>query len=189
MVEATEGREVPVRWRTFSLAIKNEDAEVPEPYRSLGLVALGALRVVEAVWAQNGDEAVGPLYTEIGRRFHLEGDRSRAAVTRALEACGLDPGLAGAADDETFDEEIRASMADAMAMVGTEVGVPILAFHEVVDGHEASYAISGPVMSPAATGEDALDLWDHVVGVARHRNVFEMKRARTAGPQFGRDTK
>ncbi len=53
-------------------------------------------------------------------------------------------------------------MEEAIGFVGTEVGVPILVFRD----DAASAAISGPVVSPAPTGEEALALWDHVVGLA-----------------------
>lgn len=182
VVEASAVRGVPVRWRTFSLALKNADVEVPEPYRSLGQVALGALRVVEAVWAERGDDAVGPLYTELGRRFHLQGRTTRESVAAAVAACGLDPAFLRAADDDALDTEILGSMSDAIALVGAEVAVPILAFHD--DGEV--YGISGPIMSAAPTGDEALSLWDHVLAVVRMGNVYELKRGRAAPPQFAR---
>jgi len=181
VVEVAPRKDVPVRWRAFSLAIKNRGVEIPEQFRPLVAVTLGALRVVEAVWAEHGDEPVGRLYTEMGRRFHLDDDKTTAAVEAALDACGLDRALIGAADDERWDREIEASMAEASGLVGDEVGVPVMAFHEGDD----VYAISGPVMSPAPTGDEALDLWDHVIGLARCPSFFELKRSRTAPPQFG----
>jgi len=181
VVEVAPRRDVPVRWRAFSLAIKNRDADVPEQLRPLLAVTLGALRVVEAVWAEHGDEPIGRLYTELGQRFHLQDDKSLSAVEAALAATGLEPAMISAADDERWDGEIGASMAEAAELVGTDVGVPVMAFHQ---GDEV-FAISGPVMSPAATGDAALELWDHVIGLARCPSFFELKRSRTAPPQFG----
>ncbi len=181
VVEVTPLRNVPVRWRAFSLAIKNKDADVPEQFRPLMAVALGALRVVEAVWAEQGDEPIGRLYTELGRRFHLQDDISLTAVEAALAASGLHPATIAAADDERWDREIEGSMAEATELVGTDVGVPVMAFHEGQD----VFAISGPVMSPSVTGDEALELWDHVIGLARCRSFFELKRSRTAPPQLG----
>ncbi len=181
VVEVAPRKDVPVRWRAFSLAIKNRGVEIPEQFRPLMAVSLGALRVVEAVWAAKGDEPVGRLYTELGQRFHLQDDMTTAAVETSLVACGLDPTLVTAADDERWDREIKGSMAEAVELVGTDVGVPVMAFHEGDD----VFAISGPVMSPSVTGDEALDLWDHVVGLARCRSFFELKRSRTAPPQFG----
>jgi len=179
-VEAATDRDVPIRWRAYSLAIKNENLEVPEKSRPRIRIARGALRVVEAVWAEHGDEPIGRLYTEMGNRFHLRGDVSQEAVTAAVEAAGLDPDLASAADEERWDTEIRASMADATVHVGEEVGVPILVFR---DGDRVA-GISGPVMSPAPTGAEALTVWDSVVALVHVPGFFEAKRSRTARPQF-----
>jgi len=181
VAEVAPRKNVPVRWRAFSLAIKNRGVEIPEQYRALMGMTLGAMRVVEAVWAKEGDEPIGRLYTELGQRFHLQDDKSTAAVEAALAACGLDPTLIDAAGDERWDRELKASMAEATNLVGTDVGVPILAFHEGDEVH----AISGPVVSPTTTGDEALELWDHVIGLSRCRSFFELKRARTTPPQFG----
>ena len=163
-------KNVPVRWRAYSLAIKNADV-------TLG-TSQGALRVVEAVWADHGDEPIGRLYTEIGSRFILQGDISPGAVSDALAAAGLDPSYAAAAADERWDEEIRGSMAEAIDLVGTEVGVPILVFRD----DDATAAIFGPVVSPTPRGEEALALWDNVVTLAWSPSFFELKRSRTGHP-------
>ncbi len=180
VVDVAPRRDVPVRWRAFSLAIKNRDVEIPEQFRPLMAITLGALRVVEAVWAAEGDEPIGRLYTELGQRFHRQDDKTTAAVEASLVACGLDPTLVAAADDDRWDRDIEASMAEAIDLVGADVGVPILAFHEGDDTH----AIAGPVVSPPPTGDQALELWDHVVGMSRDRSFFELKRARTAPPEL-----
>jgi hypothetical protein len=180
VVEVAAERDVPVRWRTYSLAIKNEGVEIPEQFRPLLRTTLGALRVVEAVWAAAGDEPIGRLYTEIGTRFHLQDDKSMGAVEAALDAAGLDPGLISAAGDEAWDAEIRGSMADAAEQVGDDVGVPILVFHD--NGRTAG--ISGPIMSPSASGDDALAIWDSVSQLVFSPGFFELKRSRTTGPQL-----
>ena len=177
VVEVAPQRGVPVRWRTFSLNIK--EAELPPDQREHQDPApLQALRVIEAVWAQLGDEPIGRLYSEIGQRFHVERDRSLDALGAALLAAGLDADYLSEAGNERWDDEIRGSMSDALACVGDDVGVPILVFH---DGDRV-YGLSGPVMSPAPTGDRALELWDLVAGLAGFSDVFELKRSRTRGP-------
>lgn len=160
--EVAPRRDVRLRWRAYSLDIKNGAAPT---------TAQGALRIVEAVWADHGDEPIGRLYTEVGRRFHLEGDTSIEALAAALDAAGLDAGYLAAAHDERWDEEIRASMGDAIDVVGEEVGVPIMVF-------DGAVGMSGPVMEPVPQGEEALALWDHVVALARTPGVYELKRSR-----------
>ncbi len=179
-VEVTTKKSVPVRWRAYSLAIKNEGGEVPEQFRPLLRTTLGTLRVVEAVWAQYGDEPIGALYTEIGTRFHVQNDKSLEAVATALAAAGIDPALVEAAGDERWDAEIRGSMADAARYVGDDVGVPILV---LTDGDRTA-GISGPIMSPAVRGDEALALWDSVSRLVLLPGFFELKRSRTTGPRF-----
>lgn len=180
-VDVAPRKGVPIRWRAYSLAIKNAKVDVPEPYRTYASVAQQALRVVEAVWADHGDEPIGRLYTELGTRFHLEDDKSLDAVELALQAADLDAKYMEAAGDERWDEEIRWSMDEAIEVVGPDVGVPILVFHE---GDERA-GIFGPVVSPMPTGQKALRLWDAVVAMAWTPDFYELKRSRTAPPDLG----
>ncbi|HEX2119311.1 MAG TPA: hypothetical protein VHF91_09020, partial [Acidimicrobiales bacterium] len=174
VVDVAPQRNVPVRWRAYSLDIKNEGVAIPEPYREMSATSRRALRVVEAVWEEYGDEPIGRLYTEMGIRFHLRGDVSRRAVAQALLASGLPRYLVEAADDERWDKAIRYSMEEAIELVGDDVGVPILVFG---DGDDVA-AISGPVVSPTPSGHAAVALWDHVVALAWTPGFFELKRSR-----------
>ena len=172
VVDVAPQRDVAVRWRAFSLAMA-DDGPLDGPGH-------GALRVVEAVWAEHGDEPIGRLYTELGRRFHLEDDQSLDAVAAAVEAAGLDRRFADAAGEARWDAEIRGSMDDAIEHVGTDVGLPILVFR---DGERVA-GTSGPVMSPSAKGDEGLRIWDSVVGLVFSPSFFELKRSRTVGPQL-----
>jgi hypothetical protein len=180
VVDVAPRRNVAVRWRAYSLDIKNEGVEIPEQYREMSATSRGALRVVEAVWDEYGDEPIGRLYTEMGTLFHLRRDVSRAAIAQALLASGLPRRFIEAADDKRWDKAIRYSMDEAIDLVGDDVGVPILLFR---DGDDVA-AISGPVVSPAPTGDAALALWDHVTALAWMPGFFELKRTRTAPPQL-----
>jgi 2-hydroxychromene-2-carboxylate isomerase len=170
-MEVAPQRDVPIRWRAYSVDI-DDDAPPTIPQR--------ALRVVEAVWAEHGDDPIGGLYTELGTRFHLQGDVSLDAVAAALGAAGLDPALVAAADEERWDAEIRGSMADATDRVGQQVGVPILVFFD----EDRVAGISGPIMARSVTGPRAVALWDHVVGLAWNPDVLELKRSRPSRPQL-----
>jgi hypothetical protein len=72
-------------------------------------------------------------------------------------------------------------MAEAIRIVGDDVGVPILVF-------DGAVGISGPVMSAAPTGAAALALWDHVVGLAAIPGVYELERTRAVTLPSRRDT-
>ncbi len=179
-VDVAARRNVPVRWRAYSLDIKNEGVEIPPQYRERSATGRGALRVVEAVWDEYGDEPIGRLYTELGNRFHLRDDVSRAAIAQALLASGLPRYFVEAAGDKRWDKAIQYSMDEAIDLVGDDVGVPILVFRE---GDDVG-AISGPVVSPKPTGDAALALWDHVAALAWMPGFYELKRTRTAPPEL-----
>jgi 2-hydroxychromene-2-carboxylate isomerase len=181
LVEVAEQRPVEPRWHVMSLAVLNQDKDLPENYRRLMEEAWGPVRVCIAAEEKYGPEALGKLYTELGTRFHNQGrlkelDRLRETVEEALEAAGLDRAFADAMDSEEFDEALRASHNDGIDRVGQEVGTPVIS----VDG----VAFFGPVISPAPKGEAAGRLWDGVRLVAGTDGFFELKRSRTRAPIF-----
>jgi 2-hydroxychromene-2-carboxylate isomerase len=168
-------RDVHVRWRVYSLTLRKLGDARPEPGRSF---TLGAARVLEAVWADHGDPAIGPLYEHIGRAIHVpQATRDRSLLERALSACGLDPAYAGAADDERWDAEVHWSMAEADQLAGADVAVPIVAV-----GPAPARAYGGPVLSRRLTDEAALRVWDAFVTLAAEPAFFELKRGRSERP-------
>ncbi|MDQ4090453.1 MAG: DsbA family protein [Actinomycetota bacterium] len=162
VTEVAPQRDVEVRWRAYSLDMKNEKPPT---------TAQGALRIVEAVWADHGDDPIGRLYTEVGTRFHLQEDTSLDALAGALKAAGLDAGYLAAANEDRWDAEVRWSMDEAIGVVGDDVGVPILVF-------DGEVGLCGPVMEPIPAGQEAVDLWDRVVALARTPGFYELKRSR-----------
>lgn len=89
---------------------------------------------------------------------------------------GLNPALAAAMNDESLNPVIIESHERGIALVGNDVGTPIISV--------GGAAFFGPVISPAPKGEEAGKLWDGVVGVASYPGFFEIKRSRTVGPIF-----
>lgn len=172
VLDVAPHRDVAIRWRAYSLDLKN--GKPPS-------TAQGALRIVEAVWADHGDAPIGRFYTEVGTRFHAGEDSSLNAVAAALDAAGLDRRYLDAAGDERWDDEIRWSMNEAIGVVGDDVGVPIL----VLDG---TVGLCGPVMEPAPAGDAALELWDRVAGLATTPGFYELKRSRPFDLPSRRDT-
>lgn len=186
MLEVRRVRPIDIRWHIMSLAVLNEGKEVPEEYRKLLAAAMGPVRVLAAAAAKYGEEVLGPLYTELGTRFHNEGGLKepepdvRGMVAAALTAAGLDERLVTAMDGTEYDEAVRASHAEGIGLVGEEVGTPVIA----LDGGQGRVAFFGPVVSPAPKGEAAGRLWDGVLLVAGTDGFFELKRSRTRGPVF-----
>lgn len=177
MTEVEQVRDVVVRWHVMSLAVLNEGRDLPADYRALMDQAWGPVRVVVAARQRFGETVVKPLYDAIGTRFHPGGRTDRRAVlAEALAEVGLPAELLDAADTDAYDVELRASHAEAIALVGEDVGTPVVAF--------AGTAFFGPVVTPAPKGEAAGLLWDGCLLVAQTPGFFELKRTRTQGPVF-----
>lgn len=177
ILEVQEQRPIDVRWHVMSLAVLNEDKDIPEDYRRMLAEAWGPVRVCVAAEQKYGPEVLGRLYTELGTRRHHERQKfGRAFFEESLTAAGLDPALADAAESTDYDEAVRASHKDGIDRVGQEVGTPVIQ----VEGH----AFFGPVVTPIPRGEAAVKLFDGVLAVASTPGFFELKRTRTEDPSF-----
>jgi hypothetical protein len=177
------GKVRPVRpdWRIMSLAYLNltqhEGKDLSEDYLERMGRAWGPIRVCAAAAEQAGPDILGPLYTALGTRFHVERRREDPMVIpEALAEVGLPDTLAGAAKSTEFDEEIKRSHHEAFDDVGVDVGTPVIR----IRGH----AIFGPVITPAPKGEAAGQLWDGLVLVTGTDGFFELKRTRDRKPSF-----
>ena len=73
-------------------------------------------------------------------------------------------------------------MDEALALVGDDVGTPIIAFANS-DGVKAGYF--GPVISRIPTTEKGVAMWDALVTMADVDSFFELKRTRTESPDPG----
>jgi protein-disulfide isomerase-like protein with CxxC motif len=178
MLEVQQVRQVRVRWHVMSLAVLNEGKEdLPERYQQLMQKAWGPVRVCIAAEQKFGPEVLGPLYTALGTRFHLEkAEKDRATIEAALAEAGLPAELADAMESTEYDEALRASHHDGMDRVGYEVGTPVIS----VNG----FSCFGPVVTPIPRGEAAARLWDGFLLVAGTDGFFELKRSRTRDPIF-----
>ncbi|ARZ70097.1 MULTISPECIES: DsbA family protein [Streptomyces] len=185
MLEVEKVRPVEVRWHVMSLAVLNENKldEVPEEIREvLRTEAWGPVRVCIAAELKHGPEVLGPLYTALGNRFHLQGlPRDRETIAAALAEVGLPVELADAAHSDAFDAELRASHQEGIDKVGQDVGTPVIAVPGA-DGEQIAFF--GPVVTPAPKGEAAARLWDGTLLVASTPGFYEIKRTRTQGPVF-----
>ena len=182
--EVARHRPIEPHWHVMSLSVLNEGREdLPEPYKSRIPTWWGAVRVCIAAEQKYGGEVLGRLYTELGTRFHLEkAAPSQEVFAAALEAAGLDPELAKAAESTDYDEAVRASHKVGIDKVGQEVGTPVIAVPGP-DG-EGEIAFFGPVVTPSPKGEAALKLWDGILMAASVDGFFELKRTRTRDPIF-----
>jgi hypothetical protein len=81
--------------------------------------------------------------------------------------------------DSFWDEQIRTETRYARELTGKDVGTPIL---HVDPPH--GVAFFGPVISRAPSPEQATELWDHVLGLARFGGFSELKRSLRERPQL-----
>jgi len=175
--EVSAARDLDVTWHIMSLAILNEDKDVPESYRANFPRLMRYARLVTAVGELEGQAAVKPLYDALGTRIHPGASKDAdEVIAGALAEVGLPAEYARYADSDEYDAQLRASHNDGIDRVGQEVGTPVIA----VNGT----AFFGPVISPTPRGEQALVLWDGIVAAASYDGFFELKRTRTREPQF-----
>jgi predicted DsbA family dithiol-disulfide isomerase len=177
MLEVEKVRDVETRWHVMSLAILNSGRDLGEDYQKLMAEAWGPVRVCIAAEQAHGNEALGPLYTALGNRFHLEKlPKDQPTIEAALAEAGLPTDLAQAMNDTSYDEALDKSHHAGMDAVGMEVGTPVI--------HVNGFAIFGPVITPAPKGDDAAKLWDGLVLMGSVPGFYELKRSRELGPIF-----
>jgi hypothetical protein len=181
ILEVEKVRPVRPDWRIMSLAYLNltqhESKDLSEEYLERMGRAWGPIRVCAAAAQHSGPGILGPLYTALGTRFHVQGRREDPTVIpEALAEVGLPESLAGAAKSTEFDEEIKRSHHEAFDEVGLDVGTPVIRIR--------GKAIFGPVITPAPKGEAAGRLWDGMVLVTEADGFFELKRTRDRKPSF-----
>ncbi|MEV7430038.1 DsbA family protein [Nocardioides sp. NPDC092400] len=180
-------RGLDVEWRFISLRLLNKDvdydAQFPPDYEAGHTAGLRLLRVCARVRDEHGPEAVARLYEVLGHRIHdaeptgRETRGTAAFLAPALEEAGLPADLVEALEEESRDGQVQAETDEALALTGKDVGTPIIA---VGDG----VGFFGPVISRVPAPEDAVRLWDHVVGLASFPGFAELKRSLRERPQL-----
>ncbi len=177
LLEAGRVRDFDVEFHVMSLAVLNEGRELSPGYRELMDKAWGPVRVLIAAEERHGNKVIEPLYSAMGTRYHVGGERNfPKIIADSLSEVGLDADLAEAATRTEYDEALRKSHHQGMDPVGYDVGTPVI--------HVGDVAFFGPVVTPAPKGEAAGRLFDGVMLVASTPGFFELKRTRTAEPDF-----
>ncbi|MEM9612678.1 MAG: disulfide bond formation protein DsbA [Actinomycetota bacterium] len=178
--EVQPHRDISITWQPISLLMKNQPEEGSDYYEPVHRTHR-LLRVMESVRAAEGDDAIQALYWEYGRRIHHDKDREFEPA-EALSAVGLDTAHAAAFDDESWDAEISKRMKAGLDLSGDDVGTPLIAMD---DDNGDRVCLFGPVITRVPTPEQSLRLWDGYVACATVPGFWEVKRTRTAGPEFG----
>jgi 2-hydroxychromene-2-carboxylate isomerase len=177
LMEVEQVRDVEVTWSVMSLAVLNSGRELTPERRVVTDRSWGPVRVIIAAARDHGPTVLKPLYDAIGTRIHVGGDKDyHVIMAAALAEVGLPADLLRFADSDEVDAAVRASHDRAIALVGDEVGTPVIAM--------AGVAFFGPVVTPAPRGEMAGRLWDGWELMAGTPGFFELKRTRTQDPLF-----
>jgi len=178
--EVRPNRDLNITWQPISLLVKNQPAEDSDYYAPVAFTHK-LLRVMEAVRAAEGDEAVERFYWHFATLIHHDGNRD-FDVADELEAAGFDRSFASSFDDEALDAVIEAGMKVGLDLTGDDVGTPIISLD---DDNGDKVALFGPVITKVPTSEQSLALWDGFIACAKTPGFWELKRTRTERPEFG----
>ncbi len=181
LIQVAEKRDITINWQPFSLALKNNELSNSNSegsaYAQSHNEAHRILRVIEAGVAAGADR--GKLYTDFGSIKHIENNPyDDMAIAIVLGINKLDASLADAADDTSYDEQLQASLATAVSIVGPDVGVPTIIFTRD-DGSKVGYF--GPVLQSLPDKENGLKIWDSLATLAVTHEFYELKRSRPSG--------
>jgi len=183
-------RDLRVDWRFISLRLLNEHrdyaTEFPAGYPEVHGTGLKLLRVAAAIREVEGPARMGELYTTFGGDIHVR--RRRKELLEAYEAgfpdylrsVGIEERYLGAANDDAYDDLLRAEKDEALRRTGKDVGTPILSFRR--DGIEQSFF--GPVISEVPPPERAGVLWDAMWELATYPGFAELKRSLRDEPKL-----
>ncbi|HEX4217370.1 MAG TPA: hypothetical protein VHZ02_03320 [Acidimicrobiales bacterium] len=191
VLEVAPARDLAVYWRSYCLEIRDDYGvapTVPDDFRQRALdghaLSHRMLRIFEAARSEAGEEAVGRLYAEWGRRFfHSRSPEGGNLLADCVAAAGLDGDLIDAADDEKWDAPIRDAMDVAYAFGGPKTQTPT-----IVVRTDPPHGFKGPVMAPAPQGDAGLRLWDAVQVLSQYQGFFEISRPRANPPRVDRPT-
>ncbi len=177
LLEVAQVRNVQPVWHVMSLSFLNQDRDISQAYRDSLAPGWGPVRVCVAAEERHGNERLLDLYTTMGVRIHHHQEGITAEMAAgALADAGMDADPIEAWDDQAFDDAVRASHHRGMDAVGDDVGTPTI--------HIGTAAFFGPVMSRIPRGEEAGEVWDSCVALAKIPYFFELKRTRTGELDF-----
>ena len=179
LVEVAPKRGLQVRWRSYSLLLRDGSGGLEDWKAALWGASHRTVRVMQALHADDPDQVRGFYEALVAQSLGAAnaGGPPFQDLQGALAAAGLAPTYAVAADDAAWDEPIRRSMAEAFAVVGQGVGTPALVLQL-----DPPVGLHGPLVSPPPSGIDAVRLWDAVVAFATVPAALELSRPRPRRP-------
>jgi hypothetical protein len=182
LLEVEQQRDTDLQFHVMSLRILNEDRVLGADYQAIIEASTGPSRVATAVSVNHGPEALRAWHTAFGSEIfdhwrYPDPAEYHTAAEHALAATGLPVELASVADSTKYDEPLRRSHTEGAAPVGVDAGTPVI--------HIDGAAFFGPVLNAVPRGADAVRVFDGVRLLAGSADFYELKRTRTAPPEFG----
>ncbi len=165
--------DLDVTWRFFSLEEVNLVEGKAHPWERPWSYGFGQMRVGALIRRELGNDALDRWYAAVGRAFFYDGIKTHdpARHTEVITEAGFDPTFVErAVADESTLTDVRDEHVDAVERYGAH-GVPT-----VIVGN--GYAVYGPVVVPAPTGDDAVALWDIVRSMPRFQ-LYELRHPKT----------
>ncbi|WP_310725818.1 disulfide bond formation protein DsbA [Streptomyces sp. N2A] len=183
--EAAAVRPLEPRWHLMSLTLLNEDRD-DDPEGDPEGYLMVPVRIGTAVRHHHGQEALGRFHASLWADLDSPGSGNTKKWINdpalALAHAGLPAELAAAGTSTAYDEELRASHAEAVRLLGPRTGTPVVAVGYPAEPHSPPLAFFGPVISRVPKGEVAGRLWDGTLLVAGVPGFHELK-GRPADPE------
>ena len=176
--EVEQVRDIDVQWHVMSLAYLNKDKDIPDelPRDAAGHREARPRRDQDRRrTTTTRPSATGTPPSAPGATTTARSSRRRPSPP-SLADVGLPADLIDAWDDASLDDAVAKSHHEGMDAVGDDVGTPTI--------HINGSAFFGPVLSKIPRGEEAGELWDGAVAVAKFPYFYELKRSRTGDLDF-----
>ncbi|WP_179429642.1 mycothiol-dependent nitroreductase Rv2466c family protein [Spelaeicoccus albus] len=174
LLEVSRRSPLRLRIELMSLACVNENRELDDWYRDYNDQAWRPARVAAALLASPAANMWQRFYSTFGKRRHVDGMRENATnLATTLAELELPAVLAEAAEDPTWDDDLRARTRAAVEPSGGEGGTPMV--------HTGGRAFFGPVLTAIPRGRDAIRMWDAVSTLAGTAAFAEIRGARADG--------
>lgn len=173
--------DLEISWVPFSLAIKNDEvkkkaneSKYSKQYRD----SLRVIRVMQVAHQKYGASLID-LYTAFGIKRHILFESfTDDVILEVLSEEGLPRDLLQATDTTDYDTTLRASIDDAISIIGQDIGVPAITF-KLADDSQRGYF--GPVLQSLPSKESSLSLWHGISSLAATAEFYELKRHRPDG--------
>ena len=160
-----------VRRELMSLSVVNEGRDLDGWYRDYNDRAWRPARVAAALLATPHADRWPDFYRVFGDRRHVAGLRDDERNLRlTLDELGLPADLQDAAEDSSWDADLRTRTTAATAPLADDGGTPIL--------HLGARGFFGPVLTAVPRGDAAVRLWDAVRTLAATAAFSEIKGPR-----------